>query len=208
MAVSLTGFGQKRHLHSPDITILDHVQDVVAFVESRDEQNITLVGHSYSGGVITGAWDQLRERVREVFYIDAGTPSDGESHFDNMLKYDDTGQVQAIFGKAMASSETLLSYPIERLRKRYPEKAAFLENKIMPFPMKCITTPIQFEHGALPTDVPKTFILCKKNRSYHHKQAKEFRTDKSWHYFELDTHHDAMWEDPEGLVAILGAREK
>lgn len=203
LAVSLTGFGQKRDLNNPDITILDHVQDVIAFVKSCDSRDITLVGHSYGGGVITGAWDQLREQVRALFYIDASTPGDGESHLDNMIKYDNTGQVQAIFGKTIASGETELFYPIERLRKRYPDKAAFLEDKVMPFPVKCITTPIHLAHGALPTDVQKTFILCKKNRSYHQEQAKEFRADKSWHYFELDTHHDAMWEDPEGLVAIL-----
>ena len=39
--------------------------------------------------------------------------------------------------------------------------------------------------------------------SYHHKQAEVIRADKSWRYFELDTYHDAMWEDPEGLVQIL-----
>jgi len=89
------------------------------------------------------------------------------------------------------------------LRKRNPEKAAYMEDKVMPHPLKCATTPIHLEQGPLPTDTPKTFILCTKNRSYHHKQAAEIRADKSWRYFELDTHHDAMWEDPEGLVEIL-----
>ncbi len=75
-AVSLTGFGRKRHLHCPNLTIRDHIRDVVEFVESRHLRDFTLVGHSYGGSVITGAWDQLRDRVRELFYLDAGTPSD------------------------------------------------------------------------------------------------------------------------------------
>lgn len=203
IAVSLTGFGKKRHLHDPEISILDHIRDVVEFVERRDLHDITLVGHSYGGGVITGAWDQLRDRVREVFYIDASTPSDGESHFDQMLRYDGSGQIQALFGKVMASGEPLRPFPIEALRKRDPEKAAYMQDKVMPFPMKCTTTPIHLEHGPLPTDIPKAFILCRKNISYHHKQAEVIRADKSWRYFELDTYHDAMWEDPEGLVDIL-----
>ncbi len=28
LAVSLTGFGQKQHLHSPDITTHDHIRDL------------------------------------------------------------------------------------------------------------------------------------------------------------------------------------
>lgn len=111
LAVSLTGFGQKRHLHRPDITILDHVQDVVAFVEGRDLQAITLVGHSYGGGVITGTWDQLRDRVRDLFYIDATTPADGESHFDNMRRHGGDGQIKAIFGKVMAAGEPMRAFP-------------------------------------------------------------------------------------------------
>ncbi|MEM7343061.1 MAG: alpha/beta hydrolase [Chloroflexota bacterium] len=203
LAVSLTGFGKKRHLHSPDITILDHIQDVVTFVKGRDLQNITLVGHSYGGGVITGAWDQLRDRVCEIFYLDAGTPGDGESHRDNILKYDDTGRMKAMFGEAETSGLQFRPFPLEPLQKRDPEKAAYMADKVMPFPIKCAITPIHFKHGPLPEDIPKSFVLCLKNKSYHHQQAEVIRADKSWRYYELNTYHDCVWEDPEGVVAIL-----
>ena len=207
LAVSLTGFGKKKHLHSPDLTILDHIRDVVEFVENRDVRDIALVGHSYGGSVITGAWDQLRDGVRELFYIDAGTPGDGESHYDSMVRYDNIGQLGATITQAVTTGITLRPFPIEALRKRDPEKAAYMEDKVMPFPLTCTTTPIHFKHGLLPTDTPKTFILAKKNLSYHHQQAEAIRADQSWRYFELDTHHDVMWEDPVGLVEILvGAR--
>lgn len=65
-----------------------------------------------------------------------------------------------------------------------------MQDKVMPFPLVCMTT-------------PKTFVLCKKNRSYCQQQAAWIRVDKSWRYFELDTYHDCMWEDPDGLVKIL-----
>lgn len=203
LAISLTGFGQKRHLHSPNISILDHIRDVVEFVESRDLQTISLVGHSYGGGVITGAWDQLRERVRELFFIDATTPANGESHFDNMIRYGGEGQIKAIFGKVMASGETMRSFPIGALRRQDPEKAAYLQDKVMPQPIKCFTTPIHFVNGPLPPYIAKTFILSAKNQGYHQNQAKEIHADSSWRYFEIDTYHDAMYEDPTGLVEIL-----
>ena len=201
--VSLTGFGKKRQLYSPDITILDHIRDVVDFVEGHDLQQIVLVGHSYGGGVVTGAWDQLRERVQAIFYLDASTPGDGDSHYDQMVRYDQRGQLEAALEKAIASGEGERPFPIEALRKRDPEKAAYMQDKVMPFPLGCMTTPIHFKLGPLPSDTPKTFVLCKKNISYHHQQAARIRADKSWRYDELDTHHDCMWEDPQGLVDIL-----
>ncbi|MEM8856682.1 MAG: alpha/beta hydrolase [Chloroflexota bacterium] len=202
-AVSLTGFGKKRHLHHDDLTVHDHIQDVVEFVESRNLQNFVLVGHSYGGSVITGAWDLLRNRINEVIYLDAGTPEDGESHFDSMLKYDGSGQIEALFGKALKAGAKTRAFPIEPLRKRDPEKAAYMEDKVMPFPLSCTLTKHAFKNGPLPTNIPKTFVLAKKNVSYHHQQAEEIQADPSWKYFELNTFHDCMWEDPEGVVQIL-----
>ncbi|MEM7112033.1 MAG: alpha/beta hydrolase family protein [Chloroflexota bacterium] len=203
LAVSLTGFGKKRHLYSPDTNILDHIQDVVDFVESRDLSGFTLVGHSYGGGVITGAWDLLRDRISDLFYLDASTPLDGDSHYDQMVRYDQRGQLEVALEKAIASGKKERPFPIAALRKRDPEKAAYMQDKVMPFPLGCMTTPVHFKNGSLPTATPKTFVLCKKNISYHHQQAEAIRADKSWCYFELDTYHDCMWEDPEGLVEIL-----
>ncbi len=206
LAVSLTGFGKKRDLYRTDLTILDHVQDVVEFVESRDLQNISLVSHSYGGSVMTGAWDQLRDRVDEVFYLDAGTPGDGESHFDSMLKYDGKGQIEKLFGEALKSGAKTRAFPIEQLRKRDPEKADFMADKVKPFPLSCTMTKLEFKNGPLPTHIPKTFVLAKKNVSYHHPQAKDIQADPTWRYFELDTYHDCMWEDPEGVVGILAGK--
>lgn len=203
LAVSLTGFGRKKHLHNPNISILDHIQDVVNFVESHDLDDITLVGHSYGGSVITGVWDQLRAQVSELFYLDAGTPDDGESHFDSMLKFGGGNEIQSLFGRALSNGQLVRDFPIKALRKRDPVKASYMQDKVMPFPFKCITTPLQFKYGALPTGVPKNFILCKKNISYHHQQAESFRSDDAWNCFEIDTFHDCMWEDPVGLVEIL-----
>ena len=59
LAVSLTGFGQKSHLHRPDITLNTHIQDVVEFIEAHDLTDIVLVGHSYGGAVITSLTTNL-----------------------------------------------------------------------------------------------------------------------------------------------------
>src|SRR5690242_20829201 len=52
LAPSLTGYGDKAHLLSPDVGLGTHIDDIVALVE--DERDVVLVGHSYAGMVISG----------------------------------------------------------------------------------------------------------------------------------------------------------
>ena len=56
-AVSLTGHGVRRHESGPHITLEHHVADVTAVFDVHDLSDVTLVGHSYGGRVITAAYD-------------------------------------------------------------------------------------------------------------------------------------------------------
>lgn len=91
-AVSLTGHGDLAHLSSPHITLDDHVADVVRLVLTRDLTEITLVGHSYGGRVISKAYDQLADRIARVVYLDAhapvGEPPLPPATTDPMLAFD------------------------------------------------------------------------------------------------------------------------
>src|SRR2546423_14434126 len=63
-AVSLTGVGELRHLLSPGITLDTHINDVLGVLEAEELQQAVLVGHSYSGMVITGVADRLADTGR------------------------------------------------------------------------------------------------------------------------------------------------
>ena len=51
--MTLTGYGERRHLGSPTITLETHVQDVMAVFQYERLDQVWLVGHSYGGWVIT-----------------------------------------------------------------------------------------------------------------------------------------------------------
>ena len=59
-----------------------HIDDVVAVLKYEDLRNVILVGHSYGGMVITGAADTAPSRVGHLVYLDAATPTDGQSLAD------------------------------------------------------------------------------------------------------------------------------
>ncbi|MEM7069458.1 MAG: alpha/beta fold hydrolase, partial [Pseudomonadota bacterium] len=77
-AISLKGHGKRISEGGPEVTIEDHIQDIVTVVEDNDLSQIILVSHSYGGKPATGAWDRLRDRISNVVYIEAVTPIDDD----------------------------------------------------------------------------------------------------------------------------------
>ena len=75
----LTGLGERVHLSKSEIGLSTHIDDVVNMILYEDLHDIVLVGHSYGGLVITGVADRVPERIRELVYVDAFIPNDGES---------------------------------------------------------------------------------------------------------------------------------
>ena len=77
--VTLTGLGERAHLTSPDIGLETHITDVVNTILYENLRDVTLVGHSYGGMVVTGVADRIPDRLTHLAYVDAFVPEDGES---------------------------------------------------------------------------------------------------------------------------------
>jgi len=78
-AVSLTGHGLLRAEGGPQVTLSDHVADVVSTIDSLFESagagRVTLVGHSYGGRVITRVAAAVPEHIGRLVYLDAHAPT-------------------------------------------------------------------------------------------------------------------------------------
>jgi pimeloyl-ACP methyl ester carboxylesterase len=81
-SITLTGLGERSHLLDDHVNLDLHVRDVVQLLCYEDLHDVILVGHSYGGMVVTGVADQAGERVRQLLYLDASRPRDGESLAD------------------------------------------------------------------------------------------------------------------------------
>ena len=60
---TLTGLGERVHLTSPEVDLALHVEDILGVLACEDLRNAILVGHNYSGMVVTGVADRASERV-------------------------------------------------------------------------------------------------------------------------------------------------
>jgi pimeloyl-ACP methyl ester carboxylesterase len=81
-APTLSGHGDNAHRRAADVNLSTHITDVVNVLRDEDLSDVTLVGHSYGGNVITGAADAEAGRIARMIYLDGHVPEDGQSCWD------------------------------------------------------------------------------------------------------------------------------
>lgn len=130
---SLTGIGERVHLVGPQIGLTTHVQDVVNQVLFEDLREIVLVGYSYGGAVATAAVAHVHDRIRELVYLDAFVPADGDT-------------VSGLSGRARSSVIRLGDeWLIPPLDRHYddPEEASWQKARRVPQPVRCFTEAVR-----------------------------------------------------------------
>ena len=71
---TLTGLGERSHLFRSDLTLSDHVTDILQVIRHEDLEDFVLVGHSYGGMVISVVADRIPRPIRAVVYVDRSYP--------------------------------------------------------------------------------------------------------------------------------------
>ena len=88
-ATTGTGLGDRVDLASPSVDLDTHIVDVVNVLEFEELTDVTLVGWSYGGMIITGVAERVPERLAQLVYFDATVPADGEDMYDTCGASDD-----------------------------------------------------------------------------------------------------------------------
>src|SRR5688572_26947408 len=63
---SLSGLGEHFNTAHADIGLATHIDDIVNYILFEDLKDVTLLGHSYGGMVITGVADRIPERIARL----------------------------------------------------------------------------------------------------------------------------------------------
>jgi len=74
---TLTRSGEGSHLLSREVDLNTHVDDIANVIKFEDLDDVILVGHSYSGMVITEIANEMPERIAHLVFIDAFVPEAG-----------------------------------------------------------------------------------------------------------------------------------
>lgn len=195
---SLTGQGERVHLGGPQVNLSTHVTDVENVFRYEDLADVTLVGHSYGGMVITGVVDRIPDLISHLVYVDAFLPRDGESCFD----------LGGAGGRERANIEdgwkvlpgTLAPPPAtpeaaERLRKLSPQPLGTFDEKVR------LSVPL--EERAFSLAYVKATAGPPMDTSAFWQAAARTKADPRWRYYELPCGHGIQREMPHELKAIL-----
>jgi pimeloyl-ACP methyl ester carboxylesterase len=197
--VTLTGLGDRSHLSSPEISLDTHIQDVVNVLFYEDLHDVILVGHSYGGNVITGVADRVPERLQQVVYLDAATPTDGKAAADSF-----PGRREQLEQQARASGDGWKIAPGDAPPDQRAEISDWGRPRRSPMPIKTMTTPVRLTRGE--TTLPRAFVYCtvgKAPGSAQAERAESKRNDPRWRFFELNTGHNLHYSAPKETVGIL-----
>jgi pimeloyl-ACP methyl ester carboxylesterase len=196
---TLTGVGDRAHLLAAGVDLSRHIADVVGLLFYEDLAGVVLVGHSYGGMVITGVAALASERLKQLVYLDAYVPADGQNEVDlwpAAMRAEIETDEAAVRGLRPPPTPAFLGVTD-------PELARWIEARITPHPLATYSEPVPAGNtwsAALPrayihcTGVPTTPIFAPFAR-----EAKA----AGWPVAEIATSHMAMLTAPREVAALL-----
>ena len=197
---TLTGFGERCHLLSVGITLDVLIQDIINHIIYTGLDNVTLVGHSIAGGIISGVADRLPHRLARLIYLDAVWLRDGQTAFDLLAK-----DIVASRIEASRRHDGGLSLPV-------PEPEAFgvseeparslLKERMTPHPIGAHNTPLHLANPVT-NGIPSVYIACTRPVYEPLALSRKRVAADSVKIIELTSGHDCMITHPRETSRLL-----
>ncbi|MFN8036790.1 MAG: alpha/beta hydrolase [Acidimicrobiia bacterium] len=199
---TLTGLGERAHLVSSDVDLELHVHDVVAVLHYEDLRDVILVGHSYGGMVITGVADRSADRVGRLVYLDAATPTNGQSLVDVAGPVIESVRPM---GRVVDGVELVL-LPTPDAGRFYgvtdDDDVAWMADRLTGHPWQCFEQPLRLTNEAALWAIPQYHIVCTSTLATRDRglMATARAAGRLW---DIDTGHDLMITEPEAVANAL-----
>nr|WP_083466420.1 alpha/beta hydrolase [Kibdelosporangium sp. MJ126-NF4]CEL15644.1 salicylate esterase [Kibdelosporangium sp. MJ126-NF4]CTQ90317.1 salicylate esterase [Kibdelosporangium sp. MJ126-NF4] len=205
-APSLTGYGDKADLLSPEVGLGTHVDDVVDLITDEDLTDVVLVGHSYAGLVISSVANRVPDRIGQLVYLDAMVPLDGETAVDVQPV------TQRLIDLAASSGSGWRIPPLPEQPPPFglfgvtdPADIAWLRTMLSDQPVRCLQQPVRLDNPAA-NAIPRTHIHCVGARpeGITRRPVPAVQPNGSAaRVWELPTGHDCMITMPAELSELL-----
>jgi pimeloyl-ACP methyl ester carboxylesterase len=196
-APTMTALGERHRVGNEIADLTTHIEDIVVHMEMEDLWDVTLVGWSYGGMVMTGALPRVHERIRSMIYLDAFVPEDGKALVD-YLDPESTSMMEA-FKQGDAPIPPL---PLEFFKVTDPTMTAFIEPRLTDHPWRTFFEPIK---ASLQTpEIPKAYVRCARHEHMAHAEALERTQSAGFRVKIIDADHfcplTAAEETTEALI--------
>ncbi len=193
---TLTGLGERRHL-GKDVGLDTHIEDVLAHIEMEGLTNVTLVGWSYGGMVITGVLARIPDKVKAMIYLDAFVPADGKALVDYV-----SADFSSAWEQPKADNQPLPPLPLGALGVSEPAHIRLVTSRLVHQPWRTFYQPVKaLKHWP---DIPIAYIRCTgfdPSPFGHFEEA--LRKDPKVRTDVIDTGHSCMLTEPDETIRLL-----
>jgi pimeloyl-ACP methyl ester carboxylesterase len=202
---TFTGFGERVHLISRQITHDVHVTDVVNILNFEDIEDAVLVAHSYAGTIVPGVAAQAGDRVSRLIYLDAIVARAGESVAGSMgfMPPDQATGLNAMLEKGEGPIGSGVHEQQRAMAKDHPfmmdrDREQWLLDHLSDMPVRCTVSPIAV--GADQVTKPVDYIAAKHTiMTPMHDRARAL----GWTIHEHPGDHALLAGDPEGTAKLI-----
>ena len=195
-APTLVGLGDRADDGTAATNVSDHVDDLLGVVESLGEP-VTLLGHSYSGAVVTVLADRRPELVSHLVVLDGFVPQDGQRIVDQVDASD------AALTAELHSAGVDYRPPPDPRRWDVTDAAVIetLRRRLTPQPGG---TSIEVLHLSGRYTGPATYVSMVENQKQHFaRTADRLRSTPGWTVLDYEGAHLDMLVEPERLADFL-----
>ncbi|HMK22078.1 MAG TPA: alpha/beta hydrolase [Terriglobales bacterium] len=196
---TLSGVGERSHLLSKQVNLSTHIADVVNLFRWEDLSDVVLCGHSYGGCVVTGAADQIADRIRALVYVDAFVPDNGQSLHDTLPADQRDAQVQGAI--ATGDGWRVSPIPAEIFNVNARDRAWVNEQRT-PQSLATFQQPLRLT-GAIDRIKNVTYVLATGWEHSPFPQFYEKAKAKGWKTLTMACGHDVMLDKRDELLDVL-----
>jgi pimeloyl-ACP methyl ester carboxylesterase len=206
-STTLTGSGERAHLNHHSVTLETHIRDVLGTIEAEELGDVVLVGHSYSGIVITGVADRVPDRIRSLVYVDAFVPEDGQS-LNALIERSLPPEAAAMFLKSFYDSARRdacgMMSPIPAALFGVAERnRAWVDRRCVAQSLATFEMPVLLT-GAHERIARRMYILANGwDPSPYRYFARQLAGRPGWRVETVESSHDVMIDHPEVLAGLL-----
>lgn len=148
---------------SKTVGLSEVIDSLTSFIQEKKIRSCVLVGHSYGGMVITGAFDKLgKDYIKRLVYCNAFVPNPGES-LNDMVPPNFVNLFDSI---AKDDGSVMLPFPIWReafINDASLDLAESTYEKLNPHPYKTFTDSIELSLSPSEMNVGKSYVVCQED---------------------------------------------
>jgi pimeloyl-ACP methyl ester carboxylesterase len=201
---TLTGFGDRSHLDTSQVTFETFVTDIVNVFTFEDLHDVVLVGHSMGGTVIPRVAEVVPDRIRRVVWIAAAVTQDGQSLIEAVPQSTWIAAAVTLGPDGTAHTDPDLITEAN-IHDGTPEQRAFVRDRHRPYPPHALVEPGRLT-AFLALGLPTGFIAARDDRTIEAPVTARFADLlPGCLRAEVPGGHDCMITQPAAVTAALVA---